>query len=219
MKRLTKLLLTLCTWFLFLWFSFAQNQQSSYEDGGNLYTDDGDTNINSEFNSWNQYQRGSPRANPEWEPNIIWEGPCTCGGNMLEFILNSFLFLVIILLWIMLIITSLYTKSLYKKLANTYKHNILFYFPIINLYPLSKMTGGKIRFFILILLLWFFIYNVYVYKIFENSNLCCHNPIRQGYSWIIVWICSIVILGVLLSKLSYLIKPSQENSGKKSPNE
>ena len=214
MKKFTKLfLLALCTWFLFLWFSFAQNQQNSHEDGGNSYTDDGDTNINSEFNSWNQYQWVS-RENPnDDDPHP----KCTCGANPLDVLVRFFLFWITVLLWIILIVTSLKALSLYKKLAITHKNNRLFYFPIINLYPLSKMTIGKIRFFILILLLWFFVYNVYAYITFDNY--CCNNPIRQGYSWIIVWICSIIILGVLLSKLSYLTKPSQKDSDKNSSKE
>lgn len=196
MKKLTKLFLFLCSWFLFLWPANAQDllEENSYSDKINVISDSGN------------YFWDLKKIEMNYNPNIYSNSPCTCGMNMLDFFVRVLLFWIKILLWIMIIILSLKTISLYKKLANTYKHNKLFYVPVINLYPLSKITIWKIRFFILILLSWFFIYNTYVYEIFSNNNLCCKNPIRQGYSWIIVWICSIIILGILLSKLSYLIK-------------
>ncbi len=208
MKKLANFLLFLCSWFFFLWFCNAQDltEENSYSDKINISSDSGHF-------FWDLEKREM-----DYTPNIYSNSPCTCDMNMLDFYVRVFLFWIKILLWIMIIILSLKTISLYKKLANTYKHNKLFYVPVINLYPLSKITIWKIRFFILILLSWFFIYNIYVYGIFSNNNLCCKNPIRQGYSWIIVWICSIIISGVLLSKLSYLTKPSQKNSDKKSPN-
>lgn len=209
MKKFTKLIvLSLCSWFFFLWFSNAQDltEENSYSDKINVISDSG------------HYFWGLEKREMDYNPNIYSNTHCTCGMNMLDFSVRVFLFWIKILLWIMIIILSFKTILLYKKLSGTYNHNRLFYFPVINLYPLSKITIWKIRFFILILLLWFFFYNTYSYKIFTDNNLCCENPIRQWYSWIIVWICSTIILWILISKLSYLIK-SYNKIDKESPND
>ena len=208
MKKLSKLfVLSLCTRCLVFWFSDAQNLIKEYS-----YT--GEHNVNADFES-KSWDNESISLNHD----IYWDRRCACGMNMLDLFVNVFLFWIKILLWLMLIISLLKTISLYKKLTDTYKHNRLLFSPLLNLYPLSEITIGKFRFFILILLLWFFTYNIYAYKIFTQNNLCCSNPIRQGYSWIIVWICSNILLGVLLSKLSYLIKHPQKDSDKEPTNE
>jgi len=209
MKRFTKLfLLSICTWFLFLWFSNAQDwiKQDSNTD---------ELNVNTNFESKNWDKRDK-----SYNPEVYDIGNSChyqCWINLLWFFTQKFLIWIWILLWIMLVILCIKAIILCKKSNNTFRNNWLFYIPILNLYPISKITVGSVRFFCLILMLWFFIYSLY--NDIDKNGCCFDSPSWQSYAWIIIWILSIILLWILLSELSYLINSYKESSKKESPNE
>ncbi len=201
MKKLAKLfLLSLCSWFLFLW---SSNAQELMED--NSYTD----KINGNTDSWLYFEAWDEK-NINYNPPVFLDWDChyQCGINLLWFFTQKFLIWIWIILWIIMVILYIKTIILCKKSDINTKNNWLIYIPILNLYPISKITIWNIRFFYFMLMIWFFIHGIYTSI---NKNKCCFdNPSRQEYFWVIVWICSIIMLGVLLSKLSHLIKPDNE---------
>ena len=132
MKKLTKLfLLALCSWFLFLWFSFAL---------------DGWTN---------------PDSSNALPYETEWRCTALCGVSLLGFFSKRFLIFLWVILWILLLALTINATTLHKKFKNTPKDICLAYVPVLNLYSISKITIWKGRFFYLILLVWFFCYSVY----------------------------------------------------------
>ena len=178
MKKFTKLfLLALCTWFLFLWFSNAQN-------GWYWYTYQ-DTSYDVSCGSF-------------WcEINLIW------------LLTQKFLIWIWIVLWILLIISTMKAISLNWRLKNIQKSKYLANIPIINLYPKYKTIFWRILFFFLILFVWFFAYSLY--RNIDENKCCFDAPLRQDYTWIIVWILAIIILSVLFSKLIDFHNESSKN--------
>lgn len=151
-----------------------------------------------------------------YSPSVYSGWKCSsfqCGINLLWFFTQKFLIWIWIILWIMLIILTVKIVSLHRKIKDNSKNVFLSYIPILNLFFIPKSHIRKV--FCLIVMLWFFGYSLY-HDI--NANGCCFdNPSRQSYAWVIVWILAIIVLKLLSSKLSHLIKP--DNIDKESPNE
>ena len=138
--------------------------------------------------------------------SVIWDSKCMCGTPFRE--LFSTLFL--ILIWLSIVILSLCSIPLYKKYKDTLKHPIIFRIPILNLYPLFKITIGTAPFYCLILFIWFFGYLIY-----SNRNWCCNFPAELVYPVIVVWLLSICILLVLLIKLIIIPRKFDKESSHK----
>ena len=194
MEKFTKLLLlTLCFLFLFLLFSNAQNLQEN-----NLFTDE--ENVNSIETWWSTVWT---RAN---QYNYLDTGKCTanCGINLLWLFFIWIQILIWIILWMLLIASTVNTVTLHKRFNNNKKYNCLTYIPILNLYHISKITIWRLRFFCLMLLIWFFGYSIYKNI---NENRCCYDkPSQYVYIWTVLWILAIVILRILLLKLNSYFK-------------
>jgi len=188
MKTLAKLfLLSLCSWFLFLWFSNAQNLE--WNDS---LTGEYESAESWSFTVWS-------RENPNFEYNTQYGEVCPYDMFVIV-IFKMILSWIWIILWILLIALTVKAVILYKKFEDTSKDTHLFYIPVLNLYSISKITIWKSRFFCVMLLICFFGYNVY--ENMHRDNSCCPDPSRQDYTWIIVWISAIIILWELLSWLS-----------------
>jgi len=180
MKKLTKLfLLTLCSWPLFLWFG---NAQENWDDPY-LY-------------NWSD-----PYLNYD-QQTYSWDVPCSqyqCGINLLWYLSKKILTWISVILWVIFIILTVKAIILNKRIDEFKKSSIFVYTPILNLYPIFKITIWQTRFFCLIPLIWFFIYSKYRNL---RENRCCFDfPSRQDYTWIIVWIFTILVLFALLSEL------------------
>lgn len=177
MKKITKLsLFMLCAWVLLLWFGSAQSDW---------------------FSNWGTHDIYVPYEN-EWRCTAL------CEISFLWLFAKRLLILIWVILWMMLIGLTINTITFHKKFNDIQKNTCLAYIPILNLYHVSKITIWRMRFFFIILLIWFFIYSI-CRNI--NYNRCCfHNPSRHDYTGIIVWILSIVILSILVSKLHKFYK-------------
>lgn len=196
MKKFTKLfLLALCTWFLFLWFNFAQNQQASHEN--DLFTDDSNSNINSEFNSWFN------NAQYSWY-YIEWIQKISCIIPSIGRFSYWFLKLTLLIL----IFLSLCSIPLYKKFKNIDKNNRFFCVPLLNIYPLFRITMGKIRLYCVMVYLLFLVYLNYKYDYCDDNETIMRLIFYLG-------LFSIIILLILWIELISLYK---WNSNKKSPN-
>ena len=122
---------------------------------------------------------------------IIWEQKCQ-GDSIWAALSHGFLILILL----MIVLLSIWAVLLWKKLRKTSKWSWLFFVPFLNLYPLCKITIGRIRFYCLILFTCFF-----VYLERKNSNLCASSYLQKLILPIfIVWILSIWILLVMLMK-------------------
>ena len=194
MKKFTKLfLIALYSWFFLLWFS---NAQDLHED--NSLTDK--QNVSS-IENWRStdWNRANPYDNLE-----TWKCTATCGISLLWFVFKWIQILTWIILWILLIALTVNAVTLHKGFKNTQKDNYLAYIPILNLYHISKITIWRLRFFYLVLLIWFFCYSIC--KNINENRCCYHKPSQHVYIWTILWILAIVILWVLLSKLNSYFK-------------
>ena len=129
-----------------------------------------------------------------------WCSSYQCDFSPQTFLVHILLIWIWIILCLLLIFLSIKTIILYKKFNTTHQKFWLSHIPVLNIYLISKITIGKIRFFILTLLLLFFVYSIYTH--IDNNKCCFDEPSRQEYSWIIIWFISIIILSVLLSKLN-----------------
>ena len=132
--------------------------------------------------------------------------PQICQGDSFWAAFSRF-FLILILF--IIIPLSIRTTSLWKKLRNTPKWTRLFYIPILNLYPLCKITLGRIWFYCLVLFVWFFVYLIY-----KNRNWCYSHYLQKLLIPIfIVWILSICVLLVLsIKSIIYSKKLNKESS-------
>ena len=123
---------------------------------------------------------------------IIWEQKCQ-GDSIWAALSHGFLILILL----MIILLSIWAILLWNKLRKTSKWNWLFFVPFLNLYPLCKITIGRIRFYWLVLFTWFFVYLEH-----KNSNSCASTYLQELILPIfIVWILSIWILLILAVKL------------------
>lgn len=177
MKKLTKLfLLVLCSWFLFFWFSNAQDLIE-----GDFHTDEYIVNIGYE------HQKTYGLVS-------MW---CNCKRPEIVQIYTSFPLLVC---WLLLFL-SICSILLSTKFNKTWIKSKLFYIPILNLYPLFKNIIWRIWFYILLLNI-FFICFVYV-KIW-NVCACDYVPLSEFYAILmsIILIISLLILFYLLYKLA-----------------
>lgn len=137
------------------------------------------------------------------QPDMVWSNKCMCSTPLWE--LFSAFFLIII--WLFLVILSLCSITLYKKHKDKLKNPIILCIPILNLYQLFKITIWRIRFYCLIIFVWFFGYLIY-----SNRDWCCHFPHRLTYPVIVIWFLSICILIAFLVKLIIISKKSNKES-------
>ena len=190
MKKFTKLfLLTLCSWFLFFWFSNAQEEWYHWE--------------------WEKpYDVSQMNSEENMEKCVV-----SCEVNLFWLFAQLNLIWIWMILWIMYIVLFSKLIKLWKEFKDTYKNGYLFYTPILNLYTMFKITIWKSRFYCLIVLICLFSYSLYINL---NENRCCHHePSWLDYTWIAVWILTIIILSVLISKLNSY---SKEHSNKELTN-
>lgn len=137
-----------------------------------------------------------------------------CGINILGLLSQETLIWIWIILCIILFTLTVKAIILNIKFKDSQKNSCLVYIPILNFYYIFKITIWRFRFFCILLLVWFFCYSLY--RDFNENRCCFHNPSRYTYVWIIVWILSIVMLLVSLSKLKKFYKNSfnKESSDK-----
>ena len=195
MKKLTKFfLLASCTWFLFLWFSFAQNliEEDTYAD---------ELSVNADFGS-------NGRDNESYNPNVYSAANYHCSIPARLLIAEYSL----LIIWWIFAVISLCSIILYYKFKNTRKYSRSFCVPIINIYALSKITIGRIRFYCLVLLIWFIGYLAFI-----NKNSCYGYPDWLLFPVIIAWLFSFIILLILWDKLEEMLE--KQDSDKKSQNE
>jgi len=203
MKKVTKLfLLALCSWLLFLWFSNAQSwiHENPYITEDNTVVNANNSDINENVNS-ESYSID----------DFIWysqAGTMTC-FEWISIVGSSYLLL--ILIWLILILLSLCSIPLYKKFKDTNKISQFFRLPLLNIYPLFKITIGKIRFYYIIVYLLFLIciliYDHVVYHVCYDGKILRYPLLIWGFS-------SIIILLILWNKLVFLYK---WDSNKKDP--
>lgn len=202
MKKFTKLfLLALCSWFLFLWFGNAQNLEENDPFTGEY---DVSSTENWGFTAWGRREQGL-KYRAELYPWV-----CHC-DTLFIVIFRIILSWIWMILWILLIVLTVKAVILPKKFNDIKKDIYLPHIPVLNLYSISKITVWMSRFFCIILLLWFFVYSLYNI----HRDRCCPYPSRQDYTWIIVWILTIIILSILISKLNTY---SKEHSNKELTN-
>ena len=113
----------------------------------------------------------------------------------------------LILIWLILILLSLCSIPLYKKFKDTNKNSQFFRLPLLNIYPLFKITIGKIRFFCIMLYLLFLVcillYDHVVYHV-------CYDGKILRYPLLIWGLSSIIILSILWIKLIFLYKKDSD---------
>lgn len=185
MKKLDKFLLLAVIWLNFLWLCYAQNLDSF--NNGSLDS----------FNNGSVYVKYDSYAqNYSYASHM-----CACITPFRTEL--SYLFL--ILIWFILVILSLCSITLYKKYKDKLKYPIILCIPLLNLYQAFKITIWRIRFYCLILFVWFFGYLIY-----SNRDWCCSFSDELVYPVIVVWLLSICILLVFLIKLIIISRKSDK---------
>ena len=104
----------------------------------------------------------------------------------------------------------IYTSYFFReKLRNSPEWTKLFYIPLLNLYPLCKITIGRVWFYCLILFIWFFVYLVY-----KDRNWCYSHYLQKLLLPIcIVWVLSMgILLALLVKSIIYSRKLNKESS-------
>ncbi len=140
-----------------------------------------------------------------------WENPekytehvtrvCQCNTPFREGFSMFFLF---IICWF-LVILSLCSITLYKKHKDKLRNPAILCIPMLNLYQLFKITIWRIRFYCIIIFIWFFGYLIY-----SNRDWCCDSPYWLIYPVFVTWFLSICILVVFLVKLIIISKKSDK---------
>ena len=207
MKKLTKLfLLALCSWFLFLWFSNAQSwvEQDSNTEELNINTNKFDDDKKFESDSLNN-SRESLNTDINYVPNEL---KIDCYGWISVVVWSQWL---LMLVWLILILLSLCAIPLYKKFKGTNKNSHFFRLPLLNIYPLFKITVGKVRFYYIIVYLLFLgciiVYDHVIHGIcYDNEEI-----IRYTILTLLIWgLSSIIILSILWIKLIFLYKKDSD---------
>ena len=199
-------LLTLCSWFLFLWLGNAQSwvETDSHIKELNINMDKSDDDKKFESDSLNN-SRESLNTDINYVPNEL---KIDCYGWISVVVWSQWL---LMLVWLILILLSLCAIPLYKKFKGTNKNSHFFCLPLLNIYLLFKITVGKVRFYYVIVYLLFLgciiVYDHVIHGIcYDNEEI-----IRYTILTLLIWgLSSIIILSILWIKLIFLYKKDSD---------